>query len=58
MDPDLLSDYIIHFLVEALGGVIAMVAYRTHVCRHWWHKALIWTVLTAITSILTVHAAG
>jgi hypothetical protein len=50
--------YLIHFMIEAIGSLIAIFAYKSHHCRHWWHRGLIWTVLSMLTTVLTVQIVG
>lgn len=54
----MMFDYVIHFGLEATGSLIAIFAYASHRCVHWWHKAAIWTVLTAATTFVTVQLVG
>jgi hypothetical protein len=51
-------DYLIHFLLEATGSLIALFAYRNHHCNTWWHRGLIWIMLTALTTVVTVQTVG
>lgn len=51
-------DYLVHFGLEAVGSLIAIFAYRSHRCQHTWHRAVIWTALTAITTVVTVNVVG
>lgn len=51
-------DYVIHFLLEAVGSLIALYAYRSHRCSHVWHKSAIWLVLTMLTTYVTVSLVG
>lgn len=53
-----LQDYAIHFGLEAAGSLIAIFAYASHRCNTWWHRALIWTVLSIATTIVTVQVVG
>jgi hypothetical protein len=50
-------DYVIHFLLELVGQGVLYVAYK-HICRHAWHRAVIWFIGTALASIVTVHLVG
>lgn len=50
--------YLIHFGLEAVGSLIAIYAYRSHRCRHGWHKAAIWVVLSMATTVATVQIIG
>jgi uncharacterized protein (DUF983 family) len=52
------ADYAIHFAIEAIGSLIAIAAYATHRCQDWWHRALIWMVLTILTTVITVQIVG
>lgn len=51
-----MADYVIHFLLEALGGGICVCAYRF--CPHRVHRALVWFTLSALTTFITVQAVG
>lgn len=53
----MLTDYIVHFLLEVIGQGVLWLAY-THVCRKGWHRATIWFVGTLLTTILTVQVIG
>lgn len=53
-----LVDYGVHFGLEAVGSLIAIFAYRSHHCQHWSHRALIWILLTAATTVITVNVVG
>jgi hypothetical protein len=49
-------DYLLHFILEAVGGGCAVYAYTF--CTHFWHRALIWFTLTALTTLVTVQLVG
>jgi hypothetical protein len=49
-------DYIIHFALESIGGMIGVYSYRF--CKHRWHRWVVWLSLTALTTIVTVRAVG
>lgn len=51
-------DYLIHFSLEAVGSLIAIFAYKSHKCQYWWHRAMIWVVLSMFTTYVTVQLAG
>lgn len=50
--------YLVHFALEAIGSLIAIFAYRSHRCNTWWHRAVIWTVLSMATTFTTVQVIG
>lgn len=65
----MLTDYLIHFLVEIMGQCVLWLAYShkrlrtplnlwTDLCSTPWHRPAIWFVGTLATSILTVHLVG
>lgn len=49
-------DYLVHFSLELVGGGVGVYAYRF--CGHNIHRAIVWFVLTAITTFITVQVVG
>lgn len=49
-------DYLIHFGLETIGGLVALYAYQF--CDHTWHKLAVWITFSMATTIATVHLVG
>lgn len=50
------NPYVAHFMIDAVGSVIGVYAYRW--CNHFWHRAMVWFVLSAIWTVVTVQTIG
>lgn len=50
------NPYVAHFLIDTVGSAIGVYAYR--LCNHFWHRALMWLVLSVAWTILTVQLVG
>lgn len=56
MNLEILSDVGFHLILEGIGGLILVLAYRF--CEHFWHRALIWCILAPPMSYATVQLVG